>query len=295
MAKPSPIDGLDADTPLGEAARRALAVRLHDVRAAEERMAISRDADALHDLRVATRRLRAALKIFGGPEMAEHEEEVKLLTRALGHARDLDVQLAWLDEAQAERRAEERPGLKTLADELGRARADREPALDEALDRWREQAEPKLTEALGTVDAPGRFGGRALRRLIRRRLKKVSGLLDAVLDSPDAHTAHRARIAVKKLRYAAELLEPAHPDEIAPILEALQPLQETLGDLHDRDARLELVVRFVARAAPVDQPGALALLRENLGDRDRLVEELTAELRRWQSARLARALARPLK
>ncbi|HZS41965.1 MAG TPA: CHAD domain-containing protein [Polyangia bacterium] len=299
MARPSPIDGLDADTPLAEAARRALAVRLLDVRTLAERVARARDADGVHDLRVATRRLRAAIGLFDRSKprkLSDARAEVKRLGDALGRVRDLDVQLEWLDaELANERPSAERAGIAALAGDRRRELGPHEHALAAELEHFRAEVAPRLEEELALVDGAGRFGGRPLRNRLRERLARIETAALEAIESPDPRTAHKLRIAVKKLRYDAELLEPAHPDEIGPILRALVPLQETLGDLHDRDVRLDLLVRFVARCKADERAGAIALIAEDLRERDRLAAELQAELRSWEAERLARALRRSLK
>jgi CHAD domain-containing protein len=295
MARPSPIEGLDARTPLAEAAPRALVARLDDVRRLADRVAQARDADGVHDLRVATRRLRAALGLFAR-DHADARAEVKRLGDALGHVRDLDVQLEWLDgAAHDERPPDEKTGVRALADARRRELPAHERALTVELEQFRSNVAPRLAEELALVGGTGRLGGRMLRNRLRRRLRRVERAAEDALESSDARTTHLLRIAVKKLRYDAELLEAAHPDETSAILDALVPLQETLGDLHDRDVRLELLVRFVARAGAEAWPGAIALVADDLTERDRLAGELKTELRRWEQERLVRAFRQSLK
>src|SRR6478752_4685055 len=101
MAKPAPIEGLDADIPLVEAARKYIAARLGDVRQYEQKEASGTpDPDDVHDMRVASRRLRAALELFDRKkQLAGAERAVKALGDALGEVRELQVQLSWLDAA----------------------------------------------------------------------------------------------------------------------------------------------------------------------------------------------------
>jgi CHAD domain-containing protein len=105
MAKASPIDGVDAHTPLDKAIQRILMARLADVRAWEPALrgnGATRTADAVHDMRVATRRLRAALTLFAKAldlDFDEEQMEIKRLGAALGRVRDLDVQIQRLEEA----------------------------------------------------------------------------------------------------------------------------------------------------------------------------------------------------
>lgn len=297
MAKPAPIDGVDGETELGLAARRALAVRLSEVRVLEERVKSQRDADGVHDLRVATRRLRAALGLFGrGNKLGEAAAEVKRLGRALGEVRDLDVQVGWLERTLESGTLidTEPPGVRALLTQRRAELPDVERELHQALDRWIDTVAPRLEKTFASVTGDGVLGGRRMRRTLDRRLRRLKRQLSDVLDSPDARAAHRLRITVKKLRYDTELLEAALPTAAPAVLTALVPLQETLGELHDRDVRLPIIERFLRRAEPAEQPGAVRLLNDELGHRDRLAAELTLELKAWKADKTVGNLRRAL-
>ncbi len=309
MAKPSPIPGLAEDTPVDEAARHALPRRLADVRAYEAHIlgpGDGHDVEAVHDMRVAARRLRAAIAMFrpavGATELVDR---VKHLRDALGAVRDVDVQLAWLKEVLASPGISEpeRPGIVRLLtdkrDELSPHRA----ALKQALELWADSIAPELEQAFAESSGRGRLGGRRMRRRLRRRLKRLGRSMKPLWAASqggfapagvDPHDAHLLRIEAKKLRYEAELLEDAVPGAPAAILEALAPLQEALGDLHDCDVRLPVVERFLARATPLEQPGAVALLRHSLKERDVRASELACVLGNWRRERVTGSLRRLL-
>jgi CHAD domain-containing protein len=108
--------------------------------------------------------------------------------------------------------------------------------------------------------------------------------LRATIVSNDARTAHRLRIALKKLRYVAELCQPAFPDQMSSLLDKLEPLQETLGQLHDADVHLPLVEKYLVRADGAAQPGALALLRSEMARREQLASQLAIALQTLDEA-----------
>jgi CHAD domain-containing protein len=285
MAKPSPIDGLSDATPVEIAGRRAVAVRLNDVRHYEPLLAHERDPDCVHDMRVATRRLRAALRLFDkGGTLTEAHDHVKRLGDALGVVRELHVQLGWLDGALRSRAndAPERPGIQTLMEERRIELPAAEEGLRGALARWQDGLAEAIAETASRIDGRGRLGGRRMRKRLCDRMAQARNRLQAAIDSTDAHTAHRLRITAKKLRYDCELLQPAFPDALDPFIKQLVPLQELLGDLHDADVHLPIIERFLVRAEPAQQAGGLALLRDELARRDRLAGELGVELRHWQ-------------
>jgi len=314
MAKPTPVDGLDADTPLAEAARRLLAARLGDVRAYDAAVAQSLevrapDVDAVHDMRVATRRLRAALRLFGRagrvPQLLTLGQEVATVGRALGAVRDLDVQAGWLDERRGDGALpdDERAGVEGLAAHRLSGRHEAEEGLRVAVGRFRADVVPRFEEEIARltphaatpdgVRVRGRLGGGRVRRLLMKRLARLDALIDETVDTLDATRAHTLRILAKKLRYDVELVEPALP--IAGLLAALVPLQELLGELHDRDARLPILQRRLVVAPPAEWPGLVALLRVDLDERDRLATRLAVELRHAQSERLARRFRRAVR
>ncbi len=98
-----------------------------------------KDIDAVHDMRVASRRLRAALAVFGPclPNEAQTwRREIRRLTRSLGMARDLDVQIEFVRAfKKAKSSAPLNPGLDQLLERLSRGRAAAQDKVAKALSR----------------------------------------------------------------------------------------------------------------------------------------------------------------
>src|SRR5919199_1232734 len=120
MAKARDIPELTPTVSFRDAAARAVEVRTDEVFEHAQGVLDTNDIERVHDMRVATRRLRAAMEIFATcfPKK-EHRrllKEVKALADALGERRDRDVAIAALEEAARGLTATERPGLKRLAD-----------------------------------------------------------------------------------------------------------------------------------------------------------------------------------
>lgn len=97
------------------------------------------DVEALHDMRVASRRLRAALAIFEpafvSPGFGRFERAVKEVTDALGEARDLDVMAGTLETLSATLPKTQRQGVQMLLDEQRDRRRDRQVEVVRALAR----------------------------------------------------------------------------------------------------------------------------------------------------------------
>src|SRR4051794_23279044 len=105
MAKARDIPELHGNLIFREAARAAVGVRAQEVFEHRENVLDVDDIERVHDMRVATRRLRAVLEVFA-PAFAADEHravlrDVKALADALGERRDPDVQLAGLEELMA--------------------------------------------------------------------------------------------------------------------------------------------------------------------------------------------------
>ena len=139
MAKPRPIPGFAEVPSFREAAAAAVEVRSEEVFEHSEGVLRMNEIERVHDMRVASRRLRAALEIFAPcfPKSAHRAalREVKALADDLGQRRDRDVQIEELERIARTLTAEDRAGIGELIRTL---RADQEGAnalLAEALER----------------------------------------------------------------------------------------------------------------------------------------------------------------
>jgi CHAD domain-containing protein len=122
MAKAKPVPDLTADAPYAEAAARIVSVRGAELAEQAQGVLDTGDIERVHDMRVATRRLRAALEIFEPCFPAgRHEEalkEVKAVADALGDRRDADVTIAALERFAEGLAAPDRPGVASLVEEV---------------------------------------------------------------------------------------------------------------------------------------------------------------------------------
>jgi CHAD domain-containing protein len=122
MAKAKDIPGLDADVSYREAAALTVAVRAQELFDHAEGVLDTSDIERVHDMRVATRRLRAVLEIyepcFPRRQLRSVLGDVKELADALGERRDPDVQLAQLEEFATAVKAADRPGVELFAERV---------------------------------------------------------------------------------------------------------------------------------------------------------------------------------
>jgi CHAD domain-containing protein len=209
---------------------------------------VRRDApDAVHQMRVATRRLRSTLKSFGRVLRAEDGEhlgdELKWLGGVLGTARDAEV-LAGHVQADLDRLPPELiigPVRARVRAHFAPVEVEARAAVLEALDGDRHLAlldsldtllsDPPLTPEAGrpaaeVLPAAVRRTRRRLRRRIRRAWHAPAG--------PGRDTAlHEARKAAKHARYAAEAVSPAFGKQARRFAKRVKKIQSVLGDHHD--------------------------------------------------------------
>jgi CHAD domain-containing protein len=128
VAKARAIDGLDPARPYAEAARRIVSVRADELAEQSHDVLEIGDIERVHDMRVATRRLRAALEAFEPCFPARlwrtTLKDVKRLADALGERRDRDVAIATLERFAGAVPDQDAIGIRTLIAELRREQAD---------------------------------------------------------------------------------------------------------------------------------------------------------------------------
>jgi CHAD domain-containing protein len=223
---------------------------LDDVLAAQGRFEKD-EADALHDLRVALRRLRSWLRAFR-PELSDTvkgrtRRRLRALASATGEARDAEVALEFI-ERQSQLPPRARKAVRAVADQLEQERDHHVRGLRRTLARDVNRAARDLARQLESywerhrLDEPSSVRPMAVvfGDALRHQVKQVESALARIEPPGKAEHVHRARIAAKRLRYLLEPLSEALGAE-EPIRQ-LQALQRQLGDA--RDAH-RIAMRFV--------------------------------------------------
>jgi CHAD domain-containing protein len=134
MAKARPVEGLESDTAYAAAAAKIVAVRSREVADHSQDVLNTTDIERLHDMRVATRRLRAALEVFEpcfpSRQYKEALAEVKAVADALGERRDADVAIRALEGFAAGLASPDRPGVASLVEEIRAEQAEANASLE---------------------------------------------------------------------------------------------------------------------------------------------------------------------
>ena len=234
-------------------------------------VAVRRDLpDAVHQMRVACRRLRSTLRTFA-PLLDQEwsaalREELAWMASELGAIRDTEVLLERLDdmfdglpEADAARAHEAiDPWLRQR---LTGARSGALAALRSDRHDWLIDDLVEAVAAPRVVDAAYEPADVALAPLLRRAWKRCAARVRRMELSGPAAPWHEARIAAKQARYAAEALAPVLGTRVASLAALLKEATEILGDHQDADVARE-VLRARAAAVTPDAAFSLGLAHE---------------------------------
>ena len=233
----------------------ALVGQIHGVRE-------NKDTESVHQTRVASRRLRAALGMFAecfdSKKTAGWRRRLRRLTRGLGAARDLDVQISFVEEVFADLDTKDRrrrPGVERLLLRLWQDRDAVQPKVVEALDALNESDTladmhgevEKSRFLLRTHDVPLRSPvvlERAAAHILRRK-GELLATEPALSDPEDIAGHHQVRIAAKRLRYTMEICVPAFGKQLDGAIGAVRKVQSLLGDVHDCDVWVRNLGTFI--------------------------------------------------
>lgn len=265
----SPALGPTALTPSLTAAEAAYAIlRKHFgvflVR--EPGTRLGEDIEELHDMRVAARRLRAAMSAFGPylpPRFDRFRLELGWVAAALGVVRDLDVQIERMEEWRAgfdESHGHALDGIEQILEHRrGRGRARMLAVLDSrryALFVERFGAALRLGPPHGFVAGavPALDAGP---RLVERRYRRVRKLGDAITPASPAIEYHTLRIDAKKLRYALEFFGPLYGKQAIDFSARVTALQDVLGLHQDAEVATDLLQELAETEGRKLGPGTL--------------------------------------
>lgn len=292
MAKAKEIINLDCSAEAFEGAAEVLRVRFKEISDLREAALDFSDIEGVHSMRVATRRLRSALRDFAPLSKKQFPKKLrknlKRVADALGAVRDQDVAIDFLEKLQSEADTD---SIKTGIEKFIKERS-----------QLRDSARLELIEAVALDkinDLEQRFSD-ALEKNARRRKSKqtisfneagrtaITDGLENLLDLGDhlyhpfnVEELHEMRIAAKRLRYAIELFVSCWGETIAPFADEIAEMQSFLGETHDCDVWIEsLSKRLETDAAnrETEYQTAVWLLSEFIKKR---TKEYRAALKLW--------------
>jgi CHAD domain-containing protein len=314
--------GIEPNDPMSEAGRKTFQFHYRRMLYHEPGTRQGRDIEALHDMRVATRRMRAAFRVFGDfydpKAVAPYLKGLKRIGRALGPVRDLDVFRAQIEAYQSTLPASEQASLNRFQDILeGQREAARQRMIayldGEKYARFKVRF-GKFTETQGmgspTVvlqdSEPSPYRVRHIAPMaVYERLAAVRAYDEWVsIPDPPPQRLHSLRIACKRLRYTLEFfLEVLGPDTKT-LIKDIVALQDHLGELQDAVVAGSLLRDFLDRGiwghtavdepasqAPLDEPGVAAYLAFKQAELHHLLETFPEVWQRINSDEFRRMVA----
>jgi CHAD domain-containing protein len=232
LQSPTPTPQPDRKAPVVEHLKWALEQHVRWLLAHDPGTRLGAEIESLHQMRVATRRLRAVLRtarpILLPAWVTSLQQEIKWLSELLGPARDLDVQIAYFVEESAGLDARDRALLEQFICHL-RSQRDAAQRLIlseltsarylELIRRLQQAAqEPSVVESPLTVE-----------QLAKQAFKKLRKAIRSLRASPSESALHTIRIKTKRARYAAELAQGSVGKPAVRFVKAARAVQGLLG------------------------------------------------------------------
>jgi CHAD domain-containing protein len=295
--------GLEPADPLAEAGRKVLSIYFGQMLLHEPETRLGNDIEALHDMRVAIRRMRAAFKLVGNGFRKKKVKPLlaglKATGSVLGQVRDLDVLMENLLRYQSSLpdgdQADFQPVVETWAAQREQARQEMLAYLDSKKYRRFKQ------EFLAFVTKAGR-GAKPipdavvvpyqLRHLVPGLIferYEAARVYELVLDEAAPETLHQLRIALKHLRYAIEFFAEILGEESKGVVEAIKALQDHLGQLNDAETAC-IFFRDLLAEQP-DKEQLAAYLEARQAERQALLDSFPQAWARFNQPELRRDLA----
>ncbi|CAA9436432.1 MAG: Adenylate cyclase [uncultured Rubrobacteraceae bacterium] len=264
-------DDVEASMSVGEVAFAILRKQFAAMREHEPGTRLGEDPEELHDMRVATRRMRAALKLFSGALLKQagfYRDELKWVAGSLGEVRDLDVQIEHL-EALSPEQEEDSGTFGEVVEALKKRRAEARERMLEALDSDRYERFVSSFAGMLRRDPEGEERGEGLANepitavapdLVSRRYKKWRKSGKHLSEESPAEDYHELRKEGKRLRYALEFLTDVYGEKpTMGLVKPLKELQDGLGRHQDWIVAAELLENVATDARRLSPRTAFAM------------------------------------
>lgn len=258
MAKAKEIVGIECTGPAAEAVPLVLGPRLEEMCLLRKRALDFSDPEGVHDMRVASRRVRSALRDFTPylrkVRLSASTRQVKDIADKLGVVRDYDVAIIALEKLQTKASPNISSELQKLIDaqkaQRGPARRDLVRALKY---KTMAQLQPSFLQAIALALTPTskkqatprttRKSGMSYKVFARstllKRIKELKELSPSLFEPQRVQPLHEMRIAAKRLRYALDLFAQCWGEPLSVFSREVAKLQSSLGELHDCDLWIE--------------------------------------------------------
>jgi len=259
MARAKEIVGIECDGAATEAVSLVLGRRLEEMCLLRKAALDFRDPEGVHDMRVASRRVRSALRDFAPhlrkTKIAASTKHLREIADTLGVVRDYDVAIIALEKLQKKANPEISSGLQRIIDDqkakLDPARKELVQALNyKKLSQLKRSFRHAIVDSIvsqaatkqpasGTTVKSGPSYKVYARSTLLKRLKDLEALSLSLYEPQKVKPLHEMRIAAKRLRYAIELFAACWGDQLGVFSHQVAQMQSSLGELHDCDLWIE--------------------------------------------------------
>lgn len=216
------------------------------------------DIEFVHKTRVTSRRLRAAMPLFRvcfrRKEYKKWLEKIKNVTRLLGNARDMDVQIVFIQQYIKDLgSAAEEAGVDILLQAHKDNRKSLQPSVVKGLDDIRTSdvledlrrfCEQTIEKQPNGIFDPKKVLEKA-RWHISFRLDDFLAMENCVRLENEILNHHKMRIRAKKLRYTMESFAPLYKKKLGQEIETIKAFQDVLGEMHDCDVWIDYIPKFM--------------------------------------------------
>ncbi len=256
--QPRQTIGISPDDTLAEGARKVWLFHFALMLYHEEGTLLGQDIEELHDMRVATRRMRTAFDIFAPafePKiMKQYLKGLRAIGKALGEVRDLDVILGNAQEYQRKMKEDKQPGLEPLLIKWMQV-------IDKKRSRMIKHLQSDVYQNFKYIfnlflQAPEQLRSIVEISVMNSHLRDIVPVLvygryaavrayESILPTASVKQLHALRIEFKKFRYVLEYFREILGENAGPAISEIKQSQDHLGELHDTDVACHLVSDFL--------------------------------------------------
>jgi len=237
---------------------RFMLTQMEALRAEIQGALVGEDIEHVHQMRVASRRMRNGLNLFKDclpqNKAKAWRKEIRTITKALGNARDLDIQIDLLNRCCTESLEDRyKPGYNRLLLRLRQQRSIAQEKVNQTLVNLQEE---------GTLDRMQKFLSAMTAGLenlylytpslyqqaydsISNHLTEFLSYEEFIHDPENMTELHAMRIAGKHLRYTLEIFAPIYGNALDPHIRAMKNVQDLLGEIHDNDVWIAWLPEFI--------------------------------------------------
>jgi CHAD domain-containing protein len=246
------------------------------------------DIEHVHQMRVASRRMRNALNLFRGclsdKKSKAWGDEIRKITKSLGNARDLDIQIELVDRCYAASLEDRyKPGYNRLLLRLKQQRVKAQEKVNRTLVKLQaggilDRMQAHLTDVTAGSEKIYLYTP----SLYQQAFEAINGNLEEFLsfeqfihDPQNIEELHAMRITGKHLRYTLEIFAPIYGTALDLHVRAMKNIQDLLGDIHDNDVWIAWLPKFIdqERARVEDYFGHTGPFRRLLPGLRHLIED----------------------